>query len=42
MANKGPTDVIGSGPIGRGIAQVFAQAAYPVFVYDAIPARQTP
>jgi 3-hydroxybutyryl-CoA dehydrogenase len=29
--------VIGAGTMGRGIAQVFAQAGFPVFIHDAFP-----
>ena len=35
---KEPVAVIGAGTMGRGIAQVFAQAGYQAFIYDAIPA----
>ncbi len=30
--------VIGAGTMGRGIAQVFAQAGYEVALFDAFPA----
>ena len=30
--------VIGAGTMGRGIAQVFAQSGYEVFLHDAVPA----
>jgi 3-hydroxybutyryl-CoA dehydrogenase len=30
--------VIGAGTMGRGIAQVFAQSSYEVFLHDAVPA----
>lgn len=30
--------VIGAGAIGRGIAQVFAQSGYVVYMYDSVPA----
>ena len=40
MSAVGPkaVAVIGAGTMGRGIAQVFAQAGYDVFLHDAIPA----
>jgi len=33
-----PVAVIGAGTMGRGIAQVFAQAGFEVYVHDAAPA----
>jgi len=37
-ANKAESiGVIGSGTMGRGIAQIFAQAGYPVRMYDVVP-----
>jgi len=29
--------VVGAGTMGRGIAQVFAQAGFPVRIYDSVP-----
>jgi len=34
----GTIAVLGAGTMGRGIAQVFAQAGYDVFLFDVIPA----
>ena len=37
MGNK-RVGVIGAGTMGRGIAQVFAQAGYEVGIFDMLPA----
>ena len=38
MSNNKTIAVIGAGTMGRGIAQVFAQAGYDVSIFDAFPA----
>jgi len=38
MSNDETIAIIGAGTMGRGIAQVFAQAGYEVSIFDAFPA----
>ncbi|GIK17244.1 MAG: 3-hydroxybutyryl-CoA dehydrogenase [Planctomycetota bacterium] len=37
MTDKGLAAVLGAGTMGRGIAQVFAQAGYAVRIFDVVP-----
>lgn len=38
MANEKRIAVVGAGIMGRGIAQVFAQSGYEVYMHDTVPA----
>ena len=38
MANEKRVAVVGTGTMGRGIAQVFAQSGYEAYMFDTVPA----